>query len=288
MTEKAIPIVTVHQDYKPYIKFNLELTATNNTVIIIGTPDMKFLEDEIQNVQYINKEEFSELESIKSYKHHFKNYSLFNDDFAWYCTERMFIVEKFMEQYNYDQVFHIDTDNVVLIDINKIKFEKKTAYHISQFQNQFSMDASLHSGLLNLDFCKTFNKLYEDIYINKSKFHLIEEKYKHHIENNLKGGVCDMTMYYLIDKLNLIDVQNLMKPVQDKLGNSYIFVNNINLPEGYFGKQNFKFSRKKVKIIKKKYIYDEINNQKISIAGIHFQGTAKKYLNKFLKYKLKP
>ena len=107
------------------------------------------------------------------------------------------------------------------------------------------------------------------------------EKYKHHIENNLKGGVCDMTMYYLIDKLNLIDVQNLMKPVQDKLGNSYIFVNNINLPEGYFGKQNFKFSRKKVKIIEKKYIYDEINNQKVSIAGIHFQGTAKRYLNKF-------
>ena len=288
MTEKSIPIVTVHQNYKPYIKFNLELTAVNNTVFIIGSPDMKFLENEIHNVKYINKEDFSELESIKNYKHHFKNYSLFNEDFAWYCTERMFILEKFMEKYNYDQVFHIDTDNVVLIDINKIKFEKKTAYHISQFQDQFSMDASLHSGLLNLDFCKSFNKLYEDIYINKSKFHLIEEKYKHHTENNLKGGVCDMTMYYLIDKLNLIDVQNLMKPVQDKLGNSYIFVNNINLPEGYYSKQNFKFSRKKVKIIKKKYIYDEINNQKISIAGIHFQGTAKKYLNKFLKYKLKP
>jgi len=36
----------------------------------------------------------------------------------------MFISEKFMEQYNYDQVFYIDTDNVVLIDVNKIKFEK--------------------------------------------------------------------------------------------------------------------------------------------------------------------
>ena len=288
MTKKATPIVTVHSGYNPYIKFNLELTATNNSVFVIGSPDMKFLENEIQNVKYINKEEFSELDSIKSYKDHFKNYSLFNDNFAWYCTERMFIVEKFMEQYNYDQVFHIDTDNVVLIDINKIKFEKKTAYHISQFQDQYSMDASLHSGLLDLDFCKSFNKLYEDIYINKSKFHLIEEKYKHHIENNLKGGVCDMTMYYLIDKLNLIDVQNLMKPVQDKFGNPYIFVNNFNLAEGFYGKKNFKFSRKKVKIIEKKYIYDEINNQKISIAGIHFQGTAKRYLNKFLKYKLKP
>ena len=101
MTEKAIPIVTVHQNYKPYIKFNLELTAVNNTVFIIGSPDMKFLENEIHNVKYINKEEFSELESIKSYKHHFKNYSLFNEDFAWYCTERMFIVEKFMDQYNF-------------------------------------------------------------------------------------------------------------------------------------------------------------------------------------------
>ena len=87
MTEKATPIVTIHQGYKPYIKFNLELTAVNNSVYIIGSPDMKFLEDEIQNVKYINKKEFSELESIKSYKHHFKNYSLFNDDFAWYCMK---------------------------------------------------------------------------------------------------------------------------------------------------------------------------------------------------------
>ena len=59
---------------------------------------------------------------------------------------------------------------------------------------------------------QSFNKLYEDIYINKSKFHLIEEKYLYHLNNNLKGGVCDMTMYYLINKHKLVDVQNLMKP----------------------------------------------------------------------------
>ena len=31
----------------------------------------------------------------------------------------------------------------------------------------------------------------------------------------------------------------------------------------------------------KKYIYDEVNKYKISVAGLHYQGTAKRYLNKF-------
>ena len=286
MSNNNIPIVTVHRGYKPYIKYNLELTSKNNTVFVIGSLDLKFLENEIENVKYINIEEFSELKDIKFYKEYFENYSLFNDYFAWYCTERMFILEKFMKKYKFSKVFHIDTDNVVLIDINKLNFEKKVAYHISQFQDEFSMDASLHCGLLDLDFCKVFNKLYEDIYINKSKFYLIKDKYHHHLDNNLKGGVCDMTMYYLINKYKLVDVQNLMKPIMDELGNPHIFINNMNLPEGYYSKNNFTFFNKKVKIFNKKYIYDEVNKYKISVAGLHYQGTAKRYLNKFLKYKL--
>ncbi len=287
MSNNTIPVVTVHRGYKPYIKYNLQLTAKNNTVFVIGSLDLKFLENEIQNVKFLNIEEFSGHNDIKFYKENFKNYSLFDNDFAWYCTERMFILEKFMKKYKFNKVFHIDTDNVVLMDINKLNFEKNVAYHISQFQDKFSMDASLHSGLLDLNFCEVFNKLYEDIYINKSKFHLIEEKYLYHLNNNLKGGVCDMTMYYLINKHKLVDVQNLMKPVCDDSKNLYIFINNMNLPEGFYSKNNFRFSRKKVKIYDKKYIYDEVNECKILIAGMHYQGTAKRHLNKFLKYKLK-
>ena len=51
------------------------------------------------------------------------------------------------------------------------------------------MSGSIHSGLLNKIFNK-FEDLYSDIFINKSKYHLIENKVKFH-QNFGNGGISD-------------------------------------------------------------------------------------------------
>ena len=77
-----------------------------------------------------------------------------------------------------------------------------------------------------------------------------------------------------------------MKEVKDLNQEDYIFINNINLGEGFYGINNFKMKGKFIKIINNS-VEDKIQNKKIKIAGIHFQVIAKKQLNWFLKYKLK-
>ena len=57
------------------------------------------------------------------------------------------------------------------------------------------MSGSIHSGLLNKEFFNKFEDLYSDIFINKSKYHLIENKVKFH-QNFGNGGISDGTLFY--------------------------------------------------------------------------------------------
>ena len=81
-----------------------------------------------------------------------------------------------MNEYNFDKVFHIDSDNILLKNINEYVFSKDIAYVCNKNWHKNRMSNSIHSGLLDKKFVLEFEKLYEDIYINKSKFHLIKEK----------------------------------------------------------------------------------------------------------------
>jgi len=285
MSKNNIPIVVVHRGYKPYVKYSVNLSSKKNFVYVIGSKDLKFLEENNLNVRYVNIDDFALKKEIIEFKNQFINYSTYEDNFAWYCFERIFIIEEFLNEKKIPKVFHIDSDNAVFVDINSINFKKDTAYHISQFQDNLNMNASVHSGLLDIKFCNEYNKLFQDIYINKSKFELIEQKYQYHLQNNLKGGVIDMTLYYLLYNLNLVDVQNLMKPIEDKTGFNNIFINNINLPEGFQSLNNFEMKKKLIKIYNKKYVKDIINDELLILASMHFQGTAKKYLNYLSQFK---
>lgn len=280
----TIPVVIVHRGYKRYLENNIKITSKKNYIYLIGDQSLKHLENKYQNLKYIFIEDMINSEVLE-YKKYFVNYSTNNSNFEWHCFERIFILEKFIKQYKYEKIFHIDSDNVLLVNVNNLKYLYDTAFCIPNFQNNFRMDASIHSGLLSKSFINQFKTLYVNIYINKSKFELIEQKINYHKINNIKGGVCDMTLYYLIFKDNLIDIQNLLHPVKDFDGKEYIFMNNLNLSEGYLSKNNFKVKNGKIKIYKDKSVLDIVKNKKFKLANIHFQGSSKKYLNKLATFK---
>ena len=203
------------------------------------------------------------------------------------CFERVFIIHDFILERNYKQIFHLDSDNVLLKNINDFKFDNTNAYCIPSFQDNYRMDSSIHCGLLDKEFFLEFEKLYSDIYITKNKFYLIEKKISYHKKYNIRGGITDMTLYYLIQKLEKIKSQNLMQPLKSKDDEEFVFINNFNLAEGFYDFNNFEMRRKKIKLYNGNSVNDLINLKIIKIANIHFQGTSKKYLNRFSKYRLK-
>tara|TARA_X000001036_G_scaffold415246_1_gene431181 strand:- start:793 stop:1659 length:867 start_codon:yes stop_codon:yes gene_type:complete len=287
MENYDIPCVIVHRGFKPYLKYNLEITSKNNKVFLIGDESVSNLDSISDNIEFINIEEYETRKRIVDLKKNFVNYNTQPQDIEWMNFERVFIIHNFILEKNYKQIFHLDSDNVLLKNINDFKFDTTNAYCIPSFQENYRMDSSIHCGLLDEEFFFEYEKLYNDLYITKNKFHLIEKKINYHKQNNIRGGITDMTLYFLLQKLEKINPQNLMKPFKSKDGEEFVFINNFNLAEGFYDFNNFEKRRKKIKLYNGNSVNDLINLKKIKIANIHFQGTSKKHLNRFSKYRLK-
>ncbi len=283
-----IPVVIFHQGYKPYLKINCQITAKNNNVILLGDPSLEKL-SKIPNVEFVNTDDIIKKEKIDYFKSHFVNYNTVNEKSVWLWYLRVFSLGQFLQDYKIDKIFHIDSDNILLKNINDYIFKADNAYCISKDWHEYTMSASIHSGLLNTNFFKQFENLYYNLFISKEMFYLIEKKIKYHNENG-GGGVCDMTLFYLLDKLGLLKVQNLLIP--NKINHKeYVFINNINTGEGYEIQNQFKMKSKSIQVLKdnknfENKIFDLNHNKDLYIYNIHFQGPGKKKMNSFLKYKL--
>jgi len=282
-----INCVLVHKGYKPYLKYNLEITSKNNKIYLIGDKSLESLQNISKNITFVDISKYENSENIVEYKNYFTNYSTNSFDFEWFCFARVFIIQNFIKENSLENIFYIDSDNVLLEDINNLSFTSSNAFMIPHHQESFRMSASIHSSLLNREFCSQFEKLYYDLYVSGEKFNLIEGKIDYHQKNNILGGICDMTLYYLLYKNNFLSVQNLSDKFQNKFGENVVFMNHINTGEGPYSKENYKLKNGKLKIFKGNKIYDLINNEKLKVCNIHYQGSAKKLLNRFTKFRLK-
>lgn len=282
-----LPCIIVHRGYKPYLKYNLEITSKNNKIFLIGDSSVSKLVSINDNLEFIDIRDFERRKRILELRNNFVNYNTQSDHIEWMNFERVFIMQDFMLERGYKQIFHSDSDNILLKNINDFKFKNRIAYCIPSFQDNYRMDSSIHCGLLDNKFFNEFEKLYIDLYINKKKYNLIEKKINYHLQNNLRGGITDMTLYYLLHKLKKVNPQNLMQPLRSMDDEEFVFINNFNLAEGFYDLKNFKMKRKKIKIFDGNSVYDLIKSKKIKIANIHFQGTSKIFLNRYTKYKLK-
>ena len=291
----SIAALIIHTGYCDYLKYGLEITAKNNKTYLIGDDSMEHLGN-IPNVIFVNIDKYINNENIIYYKSNFINYSNNNIDFEIMCFIRIFITKLFLQEYNLQKIFFLDSDCILLKNINDYPFEKDIAYQITNNTHRYRMCNSIHNALLNIHFCETFEKLYEDIYITKEKFDLIKYKINYHYnpdETSRKGGgICDMTLYYLLQVNKIIDVQNLAE-IKDYNTTKITFINAISLPEGtdsanqYLTETNNNIKGRKKNLIKihsnmdnkGNYIYDLINKQYVDLFAIHFQGIHKQLLN---------
>ena len=109
-------------------------------------------------------------------------------------------------------------------NINEIEYKHPNAYLVSNdWTDTYDRKHSFWRDYIR--FFISFLKTYKDVFINKTKLDLLKNKIAYH-EKNGGGGVCDMTFFYLIDKLNLLNVDNLMLP-KGEIGSRTVFMNNF-------------------------------------------------------------
>jgi len=280
-------VIMIHKGYSKYLEHNIAITSKNNKIFLVGDKSLEHLEKKYNNLEFLNIDYYLNSEEIKYYEENFVNYSTNDKDFEWFCFARLFIIKKFLDETKLNNIFHLDSDNVILRNLNDFNFESDIAYSIPLFQDEFQMAGNICHGLINKEYCLTFEEFYKNIYINKSNFDLIENKIDHHKQNNISGGICDMTLHYLIYKSNKLKIQNLNLPIFDLNNDLNYFIENLNSPEGPESKNNFYQARGRNKIYNGMFLFDIINKKYCRIINIHYQGKSKRFLNSFTKYKLK-
>lgn len=267
----SIPCVILHRGLQEYVKTNIEITSKSNPVILIGSPEFRAL----KNVDFYEFDDYYDHSLFDS----FVNYSSNSKEFEWLCFSRMFMLKKFMLKNNINKVFHLDSDCILLEPLEKFTFEKENGLMISSnFDNPFRMSSSVHCSLIDIDFLDKFEFLFSQIYLEKENNiyrDMIVNKVNHHRKTNTPGGICDMTLYYILANEKLIDTQNLRH-----VKNDYAFMNTLGGPEGKDSKQQYRVKNNIIDINPlTNEIYDTINKKSYKLMNVHFQGGYKQYLN---------
>ncbi len=284
---KKINTVVVHDKPSDFLETSLRITSKNNLVYLIGGEAVRYL-DKYENVIYVDINKYFQQEKFIRYKDKFEHFGDKDEWSYYFWFMRLFLIYEFMKDYNFTRIFSCDSDNILLDDVNKYPFKAKNAIVIPQVWEDHWFTSSVHAGLITEEFCENYEILYEDIFINKSKFNLIEDKINHHKSN--PGGVCDMTLYHYIVKFGLVDMQNLMDPVEID-GKKFVFINNFADGEGAKSREQYKTGRNKLKIYtskkdKSNKIYDKISKEYLNLFNLHFQGKSKRLINTKLEKRL--
>jgi len=281
----TIPIVIIHIGNQDYFQECVRLNSKKNEIYVIGDESSIEFCSSQSNVNHILYQKLVTPE-LSVFTENFVNYSTNMEWREKVCFDRVFYLNRFFEVSGYEKVFHLDSDCLLLKsveDIIKIIPEEfDCAYAIEKSENPYHMVGCIHNAILTKTFCSEFITLCYDVYCNKTKFHLIEPKIKWHQEKNIPGGICDMTLYYLIWKENTISIFDL----NGNLPSGYTFDHNINSSYGFLGEDTYF----KVDGVKQLYIEEcskKNNNSKVyfrigsnkfvSALSLHLQGNSKKY-----------
>lgn len=284
-TPTNIPIIIHHLGDQPYFRKCVAFNAKHNDVVILGdTSNLKTFQSNPKvkhvNIQYLRSPELEEFEQ------HFVNYSSNSAQLEYVCFQRIFILREFMRKYNYERVFYTDSDCIVLVNIADFLSAHpyiRCAISCVKNGNPFDMVGSIHNSVLNIEFCDAFIRLCQDIYVNKSKFHLIQPKIEWHKTNKVNGGICDMTLYYLIFSQNLVEGIADLNATHLYGNELCVFDHNINVMYGFEGENTYTRANGMKYLLAKpaapnKVYAQTIRGEYIRLLSIHFQGTAAKSL----------
>jgi len=262
-----LPIILFHLGNPTYLSETIERNRRVHTrIVLIGDSTNSHLRG-VTHVHYetLRTPELTEFESK------FVNYSTNSAAIEKLCFSRMFYIRKWLQLNGLTSCVHLDSDCVLLRPVNEI-FNGTTAYSYVSTSDHFA--ASVHVSYLTMDFLLRFEQLCRNIYVTGSLFHLIEPKIRHHKENSIPGGICDMTLYYLLTK------EMPVRALLDIQPDGSVFDDNINDSFGFLGKDTFVLTegKKTIRKVGDRFEARCTTGQWIRINNLHFQGNAKQYI----------
>ena len=267
----SFPIVFIHKGYSDYLEYSLRQAKHTNPdteIILLG--------DEANNkfpfVTHVNIKDYfkSASEFAKVYKH----YSTNPYNYELFCFQRWMILEEYLQDTKYSEVFVCDSDILFYANVTKVLKA-----------NFKDIDVGLIGCSAGLSFWKIIylKKLINLIFDSYNK--RINEKknrWKNIIKNRQLGGISDMT---LIEEF--YNKYNSKLKIYDFLivENHSYFDANINISSfNYEREYEFKYGKKQFTWTNNTpFCFNHILNKNIKFNCIHFQGPAKYLMSRFYR-----
>ena len=252
------------------IKRVIEISAKNNSIIFVSS--RKKIIQNIDNVNYIEIESLLKLPKIINFKKYFLPFNTASSESVWNSYLKIFILAEIYKTEKISNAVYVDLENIILFDLNKVNFSKQNAFFIFPPINDIDMNASFEIALLSKKLIDEFVNLYIEIFINKTKFYLIDNKIVfHNIFGN--GGINAETLFYLLFESNLNQIQNLFLLDELFINKSLFYTSRKKLY--YIHKNNLKinfFRNLKIRTnLNKYYVYDTINKEHCELLNINIK-----------------
>ena len=286
-----VPLVIYHvQRTSLYFQKVIEYSSHFNHIILIGDETNATLFQHLPNVEHVPYPTLVSPDFVE-FEQYFVNYSTNSAWFELQCFQRIFLLRELMRQRGYERVFHADSDCITMVNAGDFLAtypQVQCGLVCPKQPDPFHMACSIHNSIINTAFCDAFVQLCKDIYQNKSKFYLIEPKIRWHQEKQLSGGICDMTLYYLIYEHKLVDgIVNLMGPILYQ-NDVCVFDTHMIISEGYDGEKTFQMETEpeikrvvQIQGAKQKCFFVSLDGKLIRTLSLHFQGLAKRFLEQY-------
>jgi hypothetical protein len=266
----AMPIVTIHRGYAPYLVTTLaqaKFTNPKSEIVLLGDSSNQFL-DFVHYEHILNYySEAQQFAAVYADKHRSPN----NFEYELFCFQRWFVLKEFMRARQIEQCVHIDSDLMLYADLTAEwrKFDR--------FELTLVAKSCGHSAFIKYEGLVKFCQFLTDTYTTPLMFDDLEREQAQrdakHPALALMEGISDMSLFRRFTRLNPDLVGLASEIIEDS-----VYDLRINTPMGFEVYQGIK----KIEWIDHQPFCRHLElDRLIKFNSLHFQGGTKKYIHRY-------
>lgn len=267
-SESSIPVIFTHTGNALYLQLALlqAKKICGNQIHLLGDNSNKA---DFINHHFISDYENSEL--YNNFKNYFKNLSPNSYDYELFCFKRWFLILEFCKKNNIKEFFCVDSDVLIYKNLYELKdILKNIDFSVIRITGKFAGPQCSYFKISSLEkYCNFILNYYQN------RFNELESLYNQFKKEKNISGISDMVLLALFceeNKGKYIDFD-----FEEKERN-FCFDENISCSAGFKMKNGIKEVTFKDGI---PYCKRLENNSEIPFYMLHFQGAAKKMMEKY-------
>jgi len=275
----TLPIIGCHYGYQPYLDIFVKEASKKNKVILVGDKHNRCVSRH-PNVEHFLFDELSE--GIEDFTKAYTHLNISGLEYEIFCFKRWIYCRNLVRKLDIQKFFYSDSDNIIYSDLEEV-YESigrpELCLSVPEHQPELRRSATGAVSYWSADNIEKFCDFMQECYTNDDSFTPLWEKWVWHRDNQIPGGICDMTVLWHFVR------QNPAFILTEVLPDNTTFDHNINSSENYL-KNEYEMKGP----IKNIQFHDNVPHCKNLITGemvkfhnLQFQGGAKPLMEHYVR-----